>query len=255
MRNFLDAIHNKWRWPLILLLIIILILNSKFNINLDDYSFKTPEENINQFIVKTEGLGPSTMGEAKSGNALYDENRILGENLYKMGDAKYLVYVHGGSDYAKVERVVNLEKAIAAYTVQKEAIPLYSIETKDLIGTTNEIYIEQAPVVLELTRESFEGNYRVLITNMMSTDKDFLKNYEMVKDEDKIITKKEENTPPPPTFWEKVKSFIPGTAEPQTEPTEPTEPQEETPVADTVKSPQENSEESTLLEKIIANWR
>lgn len=257
MRNFLDAIHNKWRWPLIILLIIILILNSKFNIKLDDYSFKTPQENINQFLVKTEGLGPSTMGEAKSGNALYDENRIPGENLSKMGDAKYLVYIHGGSDYEKLENVTSLENAINHYKQQDGAIPFYSIETKDLIDTTNAVYIAQAPVVLELTRESYEGDYRVLVTNMMSTNKDFSKHYAVVDEKDKIITKKEPTAPQAEeTFQDKLSNFFGKGNENKIKEEQQTDTYQTENLPD-VKEEQNTTkdEETTLFEKLISNWR
>lgn len=243
MRNILDNIHNQWRYPIIILLLAIIVLNAKFDIGLDKMTFKSPQENINQYLQHVDSSGPTTAGEEKTGIPLFDENRVQGDMLYKLGDKEYLVYVFIDT-VDSTSNMSELEKAINDYKLNKGELPVYSLSFDTLINTDDEYLMQDAPVLLKMKRTTDEhGNVTTLISGIYHNTSEFNKHL-LSKEKEKETSGKST------THLKDTKSDTkPDTSNTETHSTDST-PKETT--------DSNNKDDSSLFDKvtdIFKNWR
>ena len=168
-RNILDMIHTDLRWPLIIVFSIIIFVNASGKIQIDGLFDATPQENINKFVNSVENVNPDYTVDGKAtGVYLYDQNRLTYNMMYEMGHKEYYVYVF--TKNIPTDDLMN--KAVEGILNAESKPKVYSIASKDLIGTFDEIYVDMAPILLKLERDNSEKGIKptVSVQNMYTLD-------------------------------------------------------------------------------------
>lgn len=109
---------------------------------------RSPEENLNLFLVNVENSSKYPYKERKSGNPVYDTNRIKYNQIYDMGSPHYFVYIYSGDE--KRDRAFN--KAVTAYEKRKDSVPVYRLKYIDVINSDDDRLMLSDSQILELYR-------------------------------------------------------------------------------------------------------